>query len=245
MNFWDMVYGAATRLQPVAPRTAGRMMLAAHGRTVEAEIRLLPGLADRARISVDIGANWGLYAGSLLPLSREVIAFEPNPAMAEELRRAFPAVRLEACALGAEPGAACLRIPIAANGKPAPGWATLSDRSFERTRDVEVPVRRLDDYELRGVGFVKIDVEGFEMQVLDGAWQTLARERPNLLIECGDDGPAALAGRLAQLGYCASFWLDGTLHPVDAWRPDMVAWHGGPPNNVIFRQGSGTPTHSG
>ena len=237
MTFWNMIHRAATRVQPIAPRAAGRMMLAAHRRTSEPELHLMPQLADRSKISIDIGANWGLYSGTLLPLSREVVAFEPNPAMVGQLRRSFPAVRVEPYALGAAPGTARLHIPLTASGQLSPGWATLADRGFERTQDVDVEIRRLDDYDFRGVGFIKIDVECFEMEVLKGAWQTVARERPNLLIECGDDGPAPLAERLAELGYRADFWLDGKLNPVGQWRPDMVAWYGGPPNNFIFRQG--------
>ena len=43
--------------------------------------------------------------------------------------------------------------------------------------------RRLDDYEFSNVGFIKIDVEGHEHEVLEGATITIKRNMPNLLVE--------------------------------------------------------------
>jgi FkbM family methyltransferase len=223
------------RFERFAPRFAAQMMLATARRNGEPELHVLPGLASHKRLSIDIGANWGPYTGALLPVSRAVIAFEPNPVMAAKLRRSFPDAQVENCALGATKGSATLKIPLQANGKPSTGWATLSDdRAFERSESVEVPVRRLDDFGFHGVGLIKIDVEGFEMQVLDGGWETIARERPNMMIEC--DQPAALVERLATLGYSAGYWHDGEVRPFDTWRADLVGWYGGPPNNFLFRK---------
>ena len=42
----------------------------------------------------------------------------------------------------------------------------------------------LDDVTLPRIGFIKIDVEGHELNVLEGAKRTISRDRPTLLIEC-------------------------------------------------------------
>jgi FkbM family methyltransferase len=235
MSFWDLIFRAGSRIEHKAPRLGTRLMLAAARRNSEPEVHAMPALADHARISIDVGANWGLYTGTLLPLSRDVVGFEPNPVLAAQLRRAFPGTRIEGCALGATEGIARLAIPLQPDGTPIPGWATLGDHDFDRTDGVEVPVRRLDDFGFQGVGFIKIDVEGFEMQVLDGAAGTIARERPAMMIECSNPDPQPLVDRVVALGYRAGFWLGGAIRPFSEWHSGLVGWHGGPPNNLIFR----------
>ena len=43
--------------------------------------------------------------------------------------------------------------------------------------------KRLDEYDFHDISFIKIDVEGFELEVVEGARETLRRERPTLLVE--------------------------------------------------------------
>jgi FkbM family methyltransferase len=233
MGYWNKIFAVGLRLQPFAPQWGTRLMSAASWRTSEPELHFLPSLADPKRLSLDIGANWGMYTAVLLPVSSGVISFEPDPGEAAKLRRSFPKARVEECGLGAADSVAMLRQPLMANGTASKGWGTLSDRSFEHEKTVEVKVRRLDDFDLPPVGLIKIDVEGFENQVLDGGWNTIARDLPVMMIET--DEPHALAERLAPLGYVASFWLDGASHPLADWHAGLEAWYGGPPNNFIFR----------
>src|SRR5437868_5966109 len=71
--------------------------------------------------------------------------------------------------------------------------------------ELEIEVRTLDQFDLRNVGFVKIDVEGHELAVLEGAARTLARERPNLLIEANEhhrpDAVGSIRRFMAELDY--------------------------------------------
>jgi FkbM family methyltransferase len=234
MTFWHGVHSVGSRLRPVWPRIGVPIMSLAARRMSEPEVNVIPGLADPRRLSVDIGANWGLYTSALVPVSLGVVAFEPDPVDAALLRRACPSARVEACALGGSEGKAMLRRPLLANGKPIKGWGTIGDRSFDQAEEaIEVPVRRLDDFGLTNIGLIKMDVEGFEFEVIDGGWETIARDRPTMMIECGE--PAKLAERLAPLGYIGSYWLEGGFHPLSDWRPDLVGWYGGPPINFFFR----------
>ena len=69
------------------------------------------------------------------------------------------------------------------------GCATIEEQNRLSTQNVEeisVPTRRLDSYQFDTVGFIKIDVEGHELKVLEGAEAILHRDRPNLLIEAED-----------------------------------------------------------
>ncbi|MEV9612698.1 FkbM family methyltransferase, partial [Klebsiella pneumoniae] len=48
---------------------------------------------------------------------------------------------------------------------------------------LRVPTVRLDDYDKRRVGFIKIDVEGHEVAAVEGGLELIARDRPTILVE--------------------------------------------------------------
>src|SRR5262249_58883080 len=80
---------------------------------------------------------------------------------------------------------------------------------FPRDRTYEVEVRTLDSFALTDVRFIKVDVEGSEREVLDGAAATIARDRPALLLELlsgthADPGAYAAA-------ICADFGYDAVI----------------------------------
>jgi FkbM family methyltransferase len=126
----------------------------------------------------DIGANVGDYADAFLTLGARVVAVEPNPACCERLKRVARRRDLivENCAMGDAPGSA--RLHICAD----PGLSTLSNEWYETARNseahghkpwpdtIEVEVATLDSLAAKyGIPkFVKIDVEGFEENVLAG-----------------------------------------------------------------------------
>lgn len=133
----------------------------------------------------DIGMRGGMVADMHLGFGAAAVhGFEPEPRAAQNIRRIYASddnVILHEMALAASPGQLPLLVP-----EENPGAATL-DRSFaamiDRSRStrwekVFVEVRRLDDFDLPRADFWKIDVEGLEDAVLDGAEQTLRRAKP-------------------------------------------------------------------
>lgn len=186
----------------------------------EKEIALLPLLCRADAMAIDVGANQGLYVHHLLPLVRQVIAFEPLPTMQAQLQRFYAGkISLEPVALSRAPGRAQLRMPA---GNPS--WATMAQTNKlemaspdKHIETVDVKVRTLDSYDYRNVSFIKIDVEGNEEAVLEGAVATLAREKPNLIIEVEERHNAGSVNRVAQflghLGYDGFYLLDGELKP--------------------------------
>jgi hypothetical protein len=90
-------------------------------------------------------------------------------------------------------------------------------------RVVEVPVRRLDECELTNVAFIKIDVEGHEERAIVGAKQTIARDRPVMLIEIenrhlydsesGIKDVRDIVALVESFGYECWFLTDGELLP--------------------------------
>lgn len=190
-------------------------------RNHEPELAILPALVDPDLLALDIGANRALYTIRLRPLARKVHAFEPVPQLAARLRAAFPEVTVHEVALSAQGGRATLRLP----GRNT-SWATIEpgntlEKAAGGVQGIEVKAMRLDDVELEKVGFVKIDVEGHELAVLEGARVLLRRDRPVLLIELEERHTKnALRGAAAALepfDY-RGYFLDGDrLRPVAAF----------------------------
>jgi hypothetical protein len=95
----------------------------------------------------------------------------------------LPNVTLSDIALSDRAGTAELRIPRKARGYSNQHASLSRDNVSADFGSVTVTTKRLDDLQLDNVGFIKIDVEGHELAVLKGARETLARCRPNLVVE--------------------------------------------------------------
>lgn len=179
----------------------------------EPELKCLHEFVPADRLAVDIGAAEGIWSWFLARRARAVVAFEANPESVERIRRRLPRVQVYAVALSNCGGEADLRIPIV-RGQEFTGWATIEPANghtaltVEGTRTVRVPTRPLDAYKLENVGFIKIDVEGHELAVLEGAVNTIRRNQPVILVEAEDrHRPRAIESvnaMLVGLGYQAA-----------------------------------------
>jgi FkbM family methyltransferase len=173
-------------VQDAFPRTWLRWYFRRNCQLIEAEVALLDRIVPSNRVSVDVGANLGLYTRRLARLSRHVIAFEPAQKTAAILKRTLPRnVVVHEIALSDRSGVASLRMPY--DGETvAHGLASIEPLAANRENAVKsltVPVRRLDAVVRSDVGFVKIDVEGHELNVLNGAKSIVERCQPVFLVE--------------------------------------------------------------
>lgn len=79
----------------------------------------------------------------------------------------------------------------------------------------------LDDLDIDDVGFLKVDVEGFEQEVLEGARETIARDRPVLLVEMEgrflDHSIEEAIRRVEDRGYRGLALLRGRLMDLSAF----------------------------
>lgn len=147
---------------------------------------------------LDIGANWGVMGQALESSGFNVVSFEPQPDVYNVLTRN---VRGKCYNMGLSDSADTLSMPKILTGSRANyGGQSIGTRSELGTIPVEV--RTLDSFGFTDVGFMKIDVEGFEERVLRGAAGTIALCRPIMYIEDDRvDRSASLRSYIRSLGY--------------------------------------------
>jgi FkbM family methyltransferase len=193
---------------------------------------------------VDVGANIGEYtllaAVSTGPDGR-VLAFEPNPALHQRMLRileinSISNVSLLPVALGSSEGRGTLRVPP---GAAALGTLRTTAVIGDLGTPIAVSIRRLDDVlvneDRQRLRIVKVDVEGWELEVFSGGRETLGSAKPVVFYECGAEqfeasGPRRLTPSMSfleDLGYrnhTISMERDGSwaLRPVEA-TPDPLA----------------------
>jgi FkbM family methyltransferase len=158
--------------------------IAKEARFREPELRILHDIVPAGRPAIDVGANRGYYSYALSKIASRVEAFEPYPATARFARRKLGRnVRLHEVALSNYSGSATLRIPQCKNDIDIHYSATLKDIPIEKYIEVAVRVMTIDQFGFDDVGFIKIDAEGSDIDVIEGARETISRHRPNLLVE--------------------------------------------------------------
>jgi len=214
-------------LLPSRLRLPFRYWLAAIDGLHEPELRMLPRLVSKTDVAIDVGANAGFYAFRMSKIFSEVYAFEVNDELTGDLVSYNPGnITVMNVGLSSEAGEATLHIPVL-NGLPLTGWASLAPGNCpgatgEITKAVKIAT--LDSFQLAGVSFIKIDVEGHELRVLEGARQTLAASRPTVLVEIKDENREAVFRFFSEMKYAQRTLED-------------LAGVQGSPENYIFGPG--------
>jgi FkbM family methyltransferase len=188
----------------------------------EVELHLLEFLCQGDADAIDIGANDGSYVHYMRRYSRHVYAYEPMPSLADALRRKFGRdVTIESIALSNEVGTVELRVPVV-DGVFVTGCSTVSSRAsatYPDHRGIDVPMDRLDNVYRGHPAIIKIDVEGHELAVLDGAIETIRRGRPRVLVELLETlAPGCVEQArvyFERLGYHGYFVHEGELKPIE------------------------------
>jgi FkbM family methyltransferase len=145
---------------------------------------LLAAVLRRDSNTVDVGANVGGILAELVRLAPEGrhLAVEPLPELAGRLAERHPEVDVRAMALSNRSGEArFLRVP------EAPGLSGFRDGKAAglAREEITVPIEPLDDVLPADLApdLIKVDVEGAELEVFEGARRTLARHRPIVVFE--------------------------------------------------------------
>lgn len=206
--------------------------------------------------AIDVGANEGVYTHAFARTGAMVEAFEPEPGCLRVLRsyaRSRPAITVHPEAVGSAPGMATLYVP-AVDGRRVTGRGSLDPAAARQASGdpnsmdkIDVRVTTIDSFAFTDVAVIKIDVEGRELDVLDGARATVARWRPTLLVEIEQRHTGRPVkesfGTIEQLGYRGEFrTAEGDVLPTSAFDAAVhqnVQWADRPDapyvNNFIFR----------
>lgn len=158
------------------------------------------------RIAIDCGAHIGLWTRALAQKFKYVVAFEPVDENFEclEQNAKLRNTQLERVALAGEPGACQMILPRGGNSGcwyAQPGIV-----------GAKITMRTLDSYNFKDVDLIKIDVEGYEGDVLMGACATLTQSRPIVVFEVNG---------LGQKHYGPN-WCDPTL-ALGSWGYKFIA----------------------
>lgn len=207
------------------------------------EVKILKNLCKKSKTSIDVGASDGCYSYLMLEYSKNVIAFEPLKEKYDILRFLFrnkSNFQVHNCALSEKNSELSLRIPRGDSGR-----STLeeSNRLSDIGSKIEsriVEVRTLDEFNLKDIGFIKIDVEGHEESVLLGASGLLEDSKPVLLVEIEErhkpGSVASVVQLLRQSDYYCYFFHNGKIKSFDQFEYDKYHQYGNERyvNNFIF-----------
>lgn len=172
----------------------------------------------RSSNCIDVGSNQGRVLADMLRFAPEGshIAYEPLPVLHEQLTLRFPGVDVRKVALSDADGSSSFL-----HVKNLPEYSGLRRRAYPAKPNIElieVLTERLDGHlpEHYVPDLIKIDVEGAEQLVIEGAMQTLKTHQPIVLFEHGRGAaeyygasPTAIYHLLCDLAGLRIFDLDG------------------------------------
>ena len=163
----------------------------------EPEICILEDLVSQECASIDIGVYRGIYSYHLLKYSEFVYSFEANSLLMDKIKKSFKNInniKIENLAISSSSGTTELKIPFRDEKveydyeqKYQLGIASIhsaNDLDNLSYHSINVKKITLDQYYFKHkIGFIKIDVEGHELDIIRGAKNLLERDKPNLLVE--------------------------------------------------------------
>jgi FkbM family methyltransferase len=173
----------------------------ADGETVLDHLEEIAGTYNNA---IDVGSNIGIYTYAMSRFFNNVYSFEINPNLSHLLKKSqIENVCVYEYGLSSEPGVAQFHIPKV-DGQKLVGWGSLDKTNCpdaEELIEIEVQLATLDSFELQNISFIKIDVEGHEIEVLKGAMDTIRESRPIMLVEIKEKNKSDMHDLSCRINY--------------------------------------------
>lgn len=147
------------------------------------------------KVILDVGSNIGLFAKAIIETTsyREIHLFEPSTELFEKSKlvlSGFHNIHYNNVGLGDLDISETLYKDPGSNI----GWNTILTKDpnqlsdfYKNLNSEKVKIVRLDEYykDIEDIGFIKIDVEGYERHVIEGALSLIEKFKPYLLVEVG------------------------------------------------------------
>jgi FkbM family methyltransferase len=174
-----------------------KRLIRANKNNYEKELSIISRFSNPNMDAVDVGVYRGVYSYRLSKEFKHVHSFEANPLIYPFLKKNLPKIitniSLYNCALSDQVGLTKLKIPIRSKSffknnyeeLYQLGAATIHlNNNFDKFKTIEVERKKMDDilYDKK-IGFIKIDVEGHEKEVINGSKNIIKKYKPNLLVE--------------------------------------------------------------
>jgi|TARA_B100001094_G_C18042013_1_gene725469 FkbM family methyltransferase len=199
----------------------------------EKELSIISKFKNKKKCAVDVGVYRGIYSYKLSKEFQHVYAYEPNPLiyphLEKNLKKIINNLTLKNYALSNTSGTVDLKIPIRTNSffknnveeLYKLGCATIHNKNnFKNYKSVNVKKIKLDeDLVNKNLGFIKIDVEGHEKEVIEGAINLIKTFKPVLLVEIEErhnkKPVIETINFIKQIGYLAFYCKNNKLNRLE------------------------------
>ena len=163
----------------------------------EKELEIINQFTDKSKDAIDVGVYRGIYSYKLAQHFKFVHCFEANPLLYpllnDNLKKIIKNINLYNLALSSDNGETILKLPIRSKSFFKKNIEELYElgaasvhpnNKFDNFKEVKVKKKKLDSIKFENkIGFIKIDVEGHELEVIEGALKTIKENKPVLLVE--------------------------------------------------------------
>jgi len=212
----------------------------------EKELKIIERYSDKTKDAIDVGVYRGVYSYKLSEYFNTVHSFEPNPLLypylEKNLNKIIKNIKLYNIALSDNNDETELKLPLRTKSMFKDnieelfqlGAATMHpDNKIEKYKKIPIKTKKLDDIELENeVGFIKIDVEGHEKNVIMGGKSLIYKNKPVMLVEIEKrhtNRPIIeTINFIKELSYKCFYLLDDKLIDIKNYDDELAR------NNFIF-----------
>lgn len=220
--------------------------LDAYGEWCEYEIDFLRKFIKPGDTVIDVGANIGTHAvafSRMVGKGGKVFAFEPQPRIFKILEANIQLNKL-GNVFFSDKAISSYEIIVPLHIEELPpddvkfnfGAKSLFSDDLARMNGPAIEITAIDAFASDlSPSLIKIDVEGMEADVIQGAIETIARCKPILYVENNGDDSTYIARALDQIGYRAYWSIGPYFNPLNAFKNPRNIWPmlGGPSANLI------------